>query len=74
MQGISLSVEQFKALLDIIPSIIAALGKEGGDISIPETGALPEDKSALEVASVFKKTKSKPEKSNIEATSDEDEE
>jgi hypothetical protein len=74
VQGISLSVEQFKALLNIIPSITAALGKEGEDIDVPETGVLLEDKSGLEVGPVFKKTKSKPEKSNIEATSDEDEE
>lgn len=74
MQGISLSVEQFKALLNIIPSITVALGKEGEDIDIPEIGVRLEDKSGFEVGSVFKKTKSKPEKSNIEATSDEDEE
>ena len=74
MQGISLSVEQFKALLNIIPSITAALGKEGEDIDVPEAGVQLDDKSSLEVGPVSKKKKAKPEKSNIEATSDEDEE
>ena len=66
-------MEQFKALLNIIPSVTAALRKEGEDINLSDTGMLPEARLDAEAASISKKTKSKPGKSNIEATSDEEE-
>lgn len=46
---------------------------EGKDIGVAEVGVRLENKSDFEDAMVSNKTKSKPEKSNIEATSDEDE-
>jgi hypothetical protein len=67
-------VEQFNVLLKIIPSITAALIKEGETVEGfgVEPMAVDSDKEA--VASEPKRVKAKRTKSNIEATSDEEEE
>ncbi|RCI09067.1 hypothetical protein L249_5106 [Ophiocordyceps polyrhachis-furcata BCC 54312] len=67
-KGISLSVEQYTALLKSVPAINAALGEMGQTVSdAPRTDDLPiVDKPATK-----EKTR-KSSKANIEATSDED--
>ena len=67
-------MEQFKALLNVIPSITAAISTHGEDIDVPDISIPAGDKNDKVAASTSKKSKSKPGKSNIEATSDEDEE
>ncbi|CAK7211770.1 hypothetical protein SBRCBS47491_001228 [Sporothrix bragantina] len=77
-KGISLSLDQYKALIRAIPDINAALRDDGVAISDAEddedggaaTGA-GESSSKVTAASKEKKAKV-PKKSNIEATSDED--
>ncbi|PNP43872.1 hypothetical protein TGAM01_v208585 [Trichoderma gamsii] len=65
-KGISLSVEQYLALLKAAPGINAALRAKGQDVEDP-------DEMDIEEPSVStNKRKSKSDKSNIEATSDED--
>ncbi|PTB38969.1 uncharacterized protein TrAFT101_006996 [Trichoderma asperellum] len=65
-KGISLSVEQYLALLKAAPGINAALRAKGQDVDDP-------DEMDIEEPSVpTNKKKSKSDKSNIEATSDED--
>lgn len=72
MQGISLSVEQFNALLRAIPSITAALVREGETVESIDGESM--DNSGRPIAPQLKRVKPKSTKSNIEATSDEDEE
>lgn len=67
-QGISLSLEQYTALLKAIPGINSRL-RELGEFA--DTSEDVEDDA--ESAKVSKKSKQKPEKSNFDATSDEDE-
>ncbi|EKD13785.1 uncharacterized protein L3040_005597 [Drepanopeziza brunnea f. sp. 'multigermtubi'] len=70
-KGVSLNIEQYKALLKSIPELNAHLKTMGVDVSdseIPENG--PEENSKLQKRVRAKKQ----EKANIEATSDEDEE
>jgi hypothetical protein len=70
LQGISLNVEQYKALVKAIPSINATLIKKGEDIE----GSAIQDKNdgAQDTGEAPKKRKAKPKKANIDATSDED--
>ncbi|KAL6878824.1 PC4 domain-containing protein [Trichoderma novae-zelandiae] len=66
-KGISLSVEQYLALIKAAPGINAALRARGQDVDDP-------DEMDIEEPSVSKsKKKSKSDKANIEATSDEEE-
>ncbi|PTB69711.1 PC4-domain-containing protein [Trichoderma citrinoviride] len=66
-KGISLSVEQYLALIKAAPGINAALRAMGQDVDDP-------DEMDIEEPTVPKAPKkSKSDKSNIEATSDEDE-
>lgn len=74
LKGISLSVEQYKALLRVVPFINAALIKEGETIEGLGAEPMALDSDEVAVASEPKRVKPKPAKSNIEATSDEDEE
>lgn len=65
-QGISLSIDQYAALLKAIPSINAALRERGHEFNEP-------DSSIADEPVVSKKAKKeKPSKANIEATSEED--
>lgn len=66
-QGISLTIDQYKALLKSIPEINAALKSGGTDIGNPSL--LDDDEEAPKL-----QRKAKAKKENIEATSDEDEE
>lgn len=71
-KGISLSIEQYKALLKAIPAINAELRSQGqpvDDVAAGEEGA-----EAAEKLPKKKKAKSPVKKANIEATSDEDSE
>lgn len=68
-QGISLSVEQYTALLKVVPAINAAL-KEKGFVVDDLDDAVEEEP----VVAKSKKNTAKPKKSNIDATSDEDSE
>ena len=65
-------MEQFNTLLKIIPAINAALIKEGETVEGFGVEPMAVD-SEEAVTSEPKRVKSKPVKSNIEATSDEDE-
>ncbi|GAO17137.1 uncharacterized protein UV8b_00343 [Ustilaginoidea virens] len=67
-KGISLSVDQYTALLKAAPAINAALRKKGQNLEHLDdlTGA------AVEPAKPGKREASKPSRANIEATSDED--
>ncbi|KND89676.1 putative RNA polymerase II transcriptional coactivator [Tolypocladium ophioglossoides CBS 100239] len=68
-KGISLSIEQYTALLKAVPSINATLREMGQAVDgIDET-----DETAVATTVKPKKEKSRPSKANIEATSDEDE-
>ncbi|KAH7326100.1 transcriptional Coactivator p15-domain-containing protein [Stachybotrys elegans] len=68
-KGISLSVEQYAALLKCVPSINAALRDKGHSVDEPEgLDEVPATKKASK-----KELKSKASRANIEATSDEDE-
>ena len=67
VKGISLTVDQYKALLVAVPHINASLQEKGIDIS----GEAPDDKGEKETKP--KISKPKKEKANIEATSDEEE-
>jgi hypothetical protein len=67
-------MEQFNALLKIIPAINAALIKEGETVEWFGAEPMAVDSDEEAVASEPKRVKPKPAKSNIEATSDEDEE
>lgn len=72
-QGISLSVEQYQALLGLVPSINDQLRKNGVvlDDDAVEHGGLDE---VVKASKKSKKSKAETKKANIEATSDEDEE
>ena len=67
-QGISLSIEQYKALLAVVPAINETLRKTGRFVDGDDA-----DETAVASTMKSKKEKSKPSKANIEATSDEDE-
>jgi hypothetical protein len=72
VQGISLNVDQYKALVKAIPGINAQLKEMGIDAG-ESADAMDEDE-AEEVPKPQKRIKArKAEKANIEATSDEDE-
>lgn len=67
LQGISLSIEQYSALLKAVPAINAALHDRGYVVDEPDDADAPAPPVAKQ-----SKTKTKPVKSNIDATSDED--
>ncbi|KAL2264687.1 hypothetical protein VTJ83DRAFT_7197 [Remersonia thermophila] len=70
-KGISLTLEQYKALLRVLPELNASLQAEGHDV-----GSLPSGPGGTEEAAAAssKSTKAKkPKRSNIDATSEEDE-
>ncbi|KAH6985941.1 transcriptional Coactivator p15-domain-containing protein [Ilyonectria sp. MPI-CAGE-AT-0026] len=69
-KGISLSVEQYTALLKAVPAINAALRDLGNTIDESDEPT----STALIPTSKPKKDRSKSDKANIDATSDEDEE
>ncbi|CAK7202979.1 hypothetical protein SEUCBS139899_005706 [Sporothrix eucalyptigena] len=76
-KGISLSLDQYKALIRAIPDINAALRDDGVPISDAEddddSGAVVDAGEGSSKAPAVKEKKTKaPKKSNIEATSDED--
>lgn len=71
-QGISLSIEQYQALLGLVPSINEQLRNNGVALDDDEVGngGLDEPVKASKKA---QKSKAEFKKANIEATSDEDE-
>ena len=70
-QGISLSIEQYRALIKFIPEINAQIRKEGEEIDDGSGTNLEGSDGEKALVETTKKRPSK--KSNIEATSDEDE-
>ncbi|POR31848.1 Putative RNA polymerase II transcriptional coactivator [Tolypocladium paradoxum] len=68
-KGISLSIEQYAALLKAVPAINATLRAMGQAVD----GGDETDDTAVATTVKPKEEKSKPSKANIEATSDEDE-
>lgn len=68
-QGISLSVDQYNALIKAIPAINAALRAQGEKVDDPEDEA----ETALVPVVKPKKERKRSPKANIEATSDEEE-
>lgn len=68
-QGISLSLEQYTALLKVVPGINAKLREMGQLVDTADD--VDDDAAAIPKRS--KKEKAKSERSNIDATSDEDE-
>ena len=71
MQGISLSIDHYKALLKAIPEINAGLKDQGIDISPDAID--DDDGEEVEKPQRKAKAKAKQSKANIEATSDEEE-
>lgn len=76
-KGISLSLDQYKALVRAIPDINAALREDGVAMSDVEDGdaeaaAKTGAGSSKAAASAQEKKAKAPKKANIEATSDED--
>ncbi|KAH6899909.1 transcriptional Coactivator p15-domain-containing protein [Thelonectria olida] len=69
-KGISLSVEQYAALVKAVPAINAALRDLGHDVDESEEAT----STALIPVAKAKKDKSKSSKANIETTSEEEEE
>jgi len=70
-KGISLTIEQYKALLRAIPQVNANLRKMGIEVEAEAAGV--EDSEADEATQPAKRVKAKKSKANIEATSDEEE-
>jgi hypothetical protein len=70
VQGISLTVDQYKAFLQVIPQITATLKSAG--IEFDETEPAPEVKDEQDEKKQ-KRTAKKESRANIEETSDEDE-
>ncbi|KAG7288525.1 hypothetical protein NEMBOFW57_004878 [Staphylotrichum longicolle] len=68
-KGISLSLDQYKALLKIIPELNAELRAQGHEV-----GDASADGTSSALVKAERPAKSKPKKSNIDATSDEEEE
>lgn len=71
-QGISLSIDQYKALLKAIPEINAGLKDIG--IVVSPNAVDDDDEEEEEKPQRKAKTQAKNSKANIEATSDEEEE
>ena len=69
LKGISLSVDQYTALLKVVPAINATLKKKGFGVE-----GLDDAVEEEPVVAKSKKNRAKSEKSNIDATSDEDSE
>jgi hypothetical protein len=67
-----LPIDQYKALLKAIPEVNAALRRAGVDVG--ESAELEGDRSTEELKPKTHKKKPGKEKSNIEETSDEDDE
>ena len=63
-----MTIDQYKAFLKAIPEINASLGKMGVNVG----GSNVMDDESEEEAKPQKRVKAKEEKSNIEATSEED--
>lgn len=76
VQGISLALDQYNALIKAIPGISAELNEQGHETAdIPSAESAAARPSSSSSSKDGKKGKAaKPKKSNIEATSDEDEE
>jgi hypothetical protein len=74
-QGISLPVEQYNALLTLLPQIEGKLSEKGHEVPRPEYGASANDQTAAknDQDDEDEEEADDPKKSNIEATSDEDE-
>ena len=70
-QGISLSIEQYQALLQAIPEINAVLLEKGYTVGNGDVNMAPAPPAAKKPSSGVK---DKSRKANIEATSDEEEE
>ena len=70
-QGISLTVDQYKALLEVLPKLNTHLKGMNIDVS---TTAVPDEESEEEEKPKKRVKAKKQEKANIEATSDEDDE
>lgn len=68
-----MTVDQYNALLEAIPSINASLKASGVEVGSTAVGGDDDDEAAGPPAKQKKKTKPQSEKSNIDATSDEDE-
>ncbi|KXJ91056.1 transcriptional Coactivator p15-domain-containing protein [Microdochium bolleyi] len=77
-KGISLSLEQYASLVNAIPSLNAELAEQGHDVPDTRAGALSKavahssDEDEDETPVDKKKAPKKAKKSNIEATSDEE--
>ncbi|RDL37473.1 SsDNA-binding transcriptional regulator [Venustampulla echinocandica] len=71
-KGISLTIEQYKALLQVIPDINASLKSMG--VEVEASTAMEEDHSEVEALPRTRVKPKKETKSNIDATSDEDDE
>ncbi|KAL2129362.1 hypothetical protein VTI74DRAFT_7899 [Chaetomium olivicolor] len=68
-KGISLSLDQYKALLNVIPHLNEELRTQGHEVDDPAAAGTSDALVTTE-----KPAKPKPKKSNIDATSDEEEE
>lgn len=73
--GINLPVEQFQTLISLLPQVLEELKAKGHDIELPSLDSAPSTKVEDGGDDGDEETTKplKPKKSNIEATSDEDE-
>lgn len=67
-QGISLSLDQYRALLQVIPELNEQLRSDGHEV-----GHIPAAEASAFLGMADKSTKPKSQKANIDATSDEEE-
>ena len=74
LQGISMPVDQFSAFVELLPQIEKELAKKGEKVPRPQyDGVKKEEDVKQELESDDDGGNSRPKRSNIEATSDEDE-
>ncbi|KAF3761183.1 PC4-domain-containing protein [Cryphonectria parasitica EP155] len=74
-KGIMMSIDQYRSLANLVPSINAELRKNGVAIDNDAVDdGQPSGGKAMEAGKISKKVKSEAKRANIEATSDEDDE
>ena len=75
VKGISMPLDQYSAFIELLPQIEKELGKNGGIVPRPQYEGQPSEErdARKEEESEVDEDNGVPKKSNIEATSDEDE-
>lgn len=71
--GINMPIDQFQTFLTLLPQVLEELSDKGIEIEMPDLGATKSKHFSKSASDDEEEVESKPKKSNIEATSDEDE-